>query len=57
VDDRITRALAEAAGPVTLGALRSNLRIRNATLHERLAALTAAGALVRVPDGYRLARD
>jgi len=55
VDDRITRALAEAAGPVTLAALRSSLRIRNATLHERLAALTAAGALVRSPDGYRLA--
>jgi len=55
VDDRITGALAEAAGPVTLAALRSSLRIRNATLHERLAALTAAGALVRSPDGYRLA--
>ncbi len=55
VDDRITRALAEAAGPITLAALRSSLRIRNATLHERLAALTAAGALVRSPDGYRLA--
>ncbi len=55
VDERITRALAEAAGPVTLAALRSSLRIRNATLHERLAALTAAGALVRSPDGYRLA--
>jgi hypothetical protein len=55
VDDRITRALAVAAGPVTLAALRSSLRIRNATLHERLAALTAAGVLVRSPDGYRLA--
>jgi len=55
VDDRITRALADAAGPVTLAALRASLRIRNATLYERLAALTAAGALVRSPDGYRLA--
>jgi DNA-binding IclR family transcriptional regulator len=56
VDERITRALAEAKGPVALVALRANLRIRNATLYERLAALTAAGTLVRSPAGYRLAR-
>lgn len=43
LDERITRALADAAGPVTLAALRSSLRIRNATLYERLASLTAAG--------------
>jgi hypothetical protein len=55
VDERITRALADAAGPITLGALRAACRIRNATLYERLAALTAAGALVRSPEGYRLA--
>jgi hypothetical protein len=56
VDERITRALAEAPGPVTLAALRASLRIRNATLYERLAALTAAGTLARSPDGYRLAQ-
>ncbi len=56
VDERITSALAEAVDPVSLAALRGSLRIRNATLYERLAALTAAGALVRSPDGYRLAR-
>ena len=56
VDERIARALADAAGPVTLAELRAALRIRNATLHERLAALAAAGALARSPDGYRLAR-
>ncbi|HET8540411.1 MAG TPA: hypothetical protein VFL83_11115 [Anaeromyxobacter sp.] len=55
MDERITRALADAAGPVSLAALRASLRIRNATLYERLAALTAAGALVRSTDGYRLA--
>ncbi len=56
VDERITQALAAAIGPVSLAALRAGLRIRNATLHERLAALTTAGAVVRSPDGYRLAR-
>lgn len=56
VDERITQALAAAVGPVSLAALRGCLRIRNATLYERLAALTAAGAVVRSPDGYRLAR-
>jgi hypothetical protein len=38
-----------------LAAMRASLRIRNATLYERLAALTAAGVFVRSPDGYRLA--
>jgi hypothetical protein len=56
VDERIAGALAEAGGPVSLGALRANLRIRNATLYERLAALTAAGTIVRSTDGYRLAQ-
>ncbi len=55
VDDRITRILADAPGPTTLAALRASLRIRNAMLYARLAALTAAGALVRSPHGYRLA--
>jgi len=56
VDERITQALAGAVGPVSLGTLRGSLRIRNATLYEHLAALTAAGAVVRSPAGYRLAR-
>ncbi len=55
VDERITRALAAAAGPVPLAELRTACRVRNATLRERLAALTAAGQLVRATDGYRLA--
>jgi hypothetical protein len=55
VDERITRALADAAGPVPLAALRASCRLRNATLGERLAALTAAGTLVRSAEGYRLA--
>ncbi len=55
VDQRITKALAEAGRPLSLADLRAALRIRNATLHARLAALTTSGALVRSPDGYRLA--
>lgn len=55
VDERITRTLAEAAGPVSLAALRAACRIRNATLGERLASLTAAGEIVRDARGYRLA--
>lgn len=55
VDERITQALATAEGPMPLAAIRTACRVRNATLRERLAALTAAGQLVRGIDGYRLA--
>jgi hypothetical protein len=55
VGERITRALAAADGPLPLAELRTACRVRNATLRERLAALTAAGKLVRAADGYRLA--
>jgi DNA-binding IclR family transcriptional regulator len=55
VDERITQALAASAGPMPLAAIRAACRVRNATLRERLAALTAAGQLVRDADGYRLA--
>ncbi len=55
VDERITRALAGAGRSVPLADLRAACRVRNATLCERLSALTAAGRLVRAADGYRLA--
>lgn len=55
VDERITRAVAKAGHPVQLAELRAACRVRNATLYERLAALTATGRLVRAADGYRLA--
>jgi AAA domain len=55
VDERITSALAGSLGPVSLTALRGTLRIRNATLYERLAALTSSGAVVRSAEGFRLA--
>jgi len=55
VDERTTRALADAGRPVPLADLRAACRVRNATLCELLSALTAAGHLVRGADGYRLA--
>ena len=56
LDERITSALESAERPLPLAELRSLCRVRNATLHERLTALTRAGHLVRDTDGYRLAR-
>jgi hypothetical protein len=57
LDERITAALAAAASPIPFAELRSNCRVRAATLYERLAALAASGRIVRSGDGgYRLAR-
>ncbi len=55
VDERISAALQDAARPLTITELRTLCRVRNATLYERLAALTNAGQLLRTPEGYRLA--
>ncbi len=55
VDERIARALSDAGRPVPLAELRATCRVRNATFCERLAALTAAGRLVRGAEGYKLA--
>jgi hypothetical protein len=57
VDERITQALAAADHPIPLAELRALCRVRNATLHERLAALTRTGFLVRNSQGYRLSRS
>ena len=54
IDERITAALAVAGRPVPLGELRQLCRVRHATLHERLHALTGAGRLVHAPAGYHL---
>lgn len=35
--------------------LRAYCRVRTTTLYERLAAMTAAGIVVKSPDGYCLA--
>ena len=55
VDERITRALAEAGRTVSFADLRAACRARTATLYERLAAMTAAGLLAKDGAGYRLA--
>lgn len=55
IDERITAALQDLVRPLTLKELRSRCRVRNATLYERLAALTSAGHVLRTPEGYRLA--
>jgi AAA domain len=56
VDERITTALIDASQPLLISQLRPLCRVRNATLYERLTALTAAGHLERGADGcYRIA--
>lgn len=55
LDERITIALQGANRTLPFSELRALCRVRNATLYERLAALTADGRLVRSGDGYQLA--
>jgi AAA domain len=54
LDARITQALAAAGRPLPLAELRELCRVRNATLHERLTAMTQAGLLLRDTLGYHL---
>jgi hypothetical protein len=54
VDERITAALANIERPLPFSELRTRCRVRTASLYERLAALTAAGLLVKSGQGYRL---
>ena len=55
VDQRITDALAHSQQATPFSELRASCRVRTATLYERLAALTAAGLIVKSADGYRIA--
>ena len=58
LDDRIMAALAEAAGTaMPFADLRALIRVRAATLYERLAALAAAGRIAKTDTGYRRASD
>jgi hypothetical protein len=57
VDERITAALKQAGRILPISELRTHCRVRNTTLYERLAALTASGQLLRSPEGYRLANS
>jgi hypothetical protein len=55
IDQRITAALAEGVQPRLFPELRASCRVRTTTLYQRLAAMTAAGLIVKSPDGYSLA--
>jgi len=57
IDERITAALIHAAQPLSITELRPLCRVRNATLYERLAAMTAAGRLERRLNGYQIAEQ
>jgi len=54
VDERIAAALIDVDRPLPFSELRTRCRVRTATLYQRLAALTAAGRLLRSDEGYRL---
>ena len=54
IDERITTAIAQAIAPLPIRELRALCRVRNATLYERLTALTDAGHLVRGPTAIAL---
>jgi hypothetical protein len=55
LEERIKDALQQAGGALALADLRQRCRVRNATLHDRLRAMTRTGLLLREPQGYRLA--
>jgi RecA-family ATPase len=54
VEQRIIAALTNADRPRPFGELRTSCRVRTATLYARLAAMTAAGSIVKTDNGYRL---
>jgi hypothetical protein len=55
VDQRITAALAGGNQPWPFADLRASCRVRTTTLYERLAAMTAAGLVIKSTAGYCLA--
>src|SRR6516165_2628450 len=55
LDERITATLASADQPIPFAELRSQVRVRAATLLERIGALCADGRIVKTNSGYRLA--
>jgi RecA-family ATPase len=55
VDQRITDALAQSEQATPFSELRASCRVRTATLYQRLAAMTAAGLIVKSAAGYQIA--
>ena len=53
--DLAQRLAMELDRPLAFAELRGRCRIRAATLYQRIAALAAAGHLIKTDDGYRLA--
>jgi len=54
IDDRILAILADADQPIPFAELRSQARVRAATIHERIGVLCAASRIVKIDGGYRL---
>jgi hypothetical protein len=54
LDDRILAILAHADHAIPFAQLRSQAKVRAATLLERIGALCAAGRVVKIDSGYRL---
>jgi AAA domain len=55
IDERIIDVLGSVAHPLPFTDLRALVRVRTATLYQRLAALAAQGHLLKSDHGYRLA--
>ncbi len=55
IDQRITDVLEHSEQATPFSELRASCRVRTATLYERLAAMTAAGLIVKSAAGYRIA--
>jgi hypothetical protein len=49
LDDRIAAVLAEASQPQPFADLRASCRVRAATLYDRIAAMTTAGRIIKIP--------
>jgi hypothetical protein len=54
LDDRILAILARADHAIPFAQLRSQAKVRAATLLERIGALCAAGRVIKIDGGYRL---
>ena len=54
LDERVLRALAREARPITRRALRACLSVRNTRLGEALNRLLTRGRVIHKPDGFAL---
>jgi RecA-family ATPase len=54
VEERVEQLLVEATAPMSVAELRTACHVRNATLHQALAALATAGRVTRSAAGYAI---